>query len=851
MLWYNILNPRAWPGVNIKTGNNKIDGVYYNLLSSNHVSLAASGSMFLAANSGIQLISPSFVGASGIKCTRILAENYGKINNTGGIIPLYSGEDNGVIVKLDDNNVYSTNIITYDQESDELRFPSANDGSVLYTVPFFISQGSGINPTKKISSFDQLSLQPRSTDTEGAEINAAAITFSAKTFANSGLSIGPNNFLESYKGFILTHDGSGNVAQWKPATYLRENYDLSAPLEGLERIGINWIRYPRRPALLLNGKLYLYQIDRSWSAYPAFNSIAQIKKELGIGSDTLCVTKAVGEATVGYTKFAFVEKGASQQKIESVFDFDDRITQGTVVDPDAPTAGSTPCWIIDIAPEDPGGISDNSPGTNVSIFSVTKGAYFPMQIEPLSSGNIRLRTNSNSILSGVINSNDDGTLLDSPQVVNLGFKPSTLNNISIRPEVHTAFNMLGENIDFLIYGKENTPFNTYNNTKFELNENLIPGELTPIFKIDATIPNSIQGTPTGVIYSKFSDREKKNPIGWSFDYSGKVCIKTKDSYVLGSVASGTGFLQSHADVTISGHTYTTSLIAEDIYLKPIPNRENSEKYKRNALLTVDNTGKIISRMPRINPTVPGIPSGVAGVVNGFAGQGNLQHSIAWTAPENDGNSRIINYLIQASFNDGNNWLDISPTTTPLISLLRGFDTQTSATIEQVSQNVIFRVAAQNGVGIGEYSEATENTFVSNTGVPRSPLNFIAERNIDNIDLSDISLSWDASTSWGSSSPSGYLIEESSNDGFSWFSVAFVPHDEELSYNDTGLDGITNYLYRISARNTSNGISSYNYVYSTGLLLFDPDLEEEENRRQDELSNFDFNNILFTGICNIS
>lgn len=857
MLWYNILNPRNWPGVNIKTGNNKIDGVYYNLLSSNHVSLAASGSMFLAANSGIKLISPSFVDTSGIRAARILSENYGKINSTGGIIPLYSGANSGLMVKLDDNTISSTNIITYNQGTNSLRFPSAADGAVLYTVPQYTSNGSGIVSTKTISTFDGILLKPRSTDSAGAEIEPKTITLSAKTFANSGLSIGPNNFLDSYKGFILTHDGSGNAAQWKPATYLRENYNTSLAFEGLERLGINWIRYPRRPALVLNGKLYIYQTNRSWSPYPALNSLEKLKEELGVGPDTLCVTKAKGEATVGYTKFAFVDKAGAEQKIDSSFNFDSRLSTGTIVDPDAANEQESvaSCWIIDIAPEDPGGISDSSPGSNVLIFSVTKGAYFPMQIEPSANTNLKLRTSSTNNLSGLIEEKDDGTQLADPVPINLGFKPSTINNISIRPNIHTAFNMLGEDIDFIVYGKEYTPFNTYTN-KFQLSDNLVPTGLIPIFKIDAIVPNSVVGSPSGVKYTKFIDRQKTKPIGWDFDYSGKVCIKTNDPYELASIPSGSGggSLKSYADVTISGSTYSTSLIAEDIYLKPTPLANNKGKYVRNALLTIDGNGKIISRTPRVNPSLPDAPSGIAIDV-----YGNQACSISWNKPEKDGNSKILNYLVQISVNDGATWLDLPIENS--ITGIAGFDTQTSATVTPMDNftNAIFRVAAQNSVGIGEYSQPTENFYTNNINAPKIPINLNYSRNIDNETLSDITLSWgwNQSYSWGNgSSPSGFLIEESSFDGmnFSNFSgIVFVPYDissTEYSHNETGLNGKDNYLYRISAINSNSLISAYNYIYSTGLLMLDIDLEEEENKRTEELSNFDFGVIMFTGSCTI-
>jgi hypothetical protein len=865
MLWYNILNPKAWPGVSIRTGNNKIDGVYYNLLSSNHVSLAASGSMFLAANSGIKLISPSFVETSGFRANTILAENFGKINISGEVIPLYSGANSGLIFKQDDSTLVASDIITYDENSNTIRFPSATNGSLLYIEPSFINQGELVPASKKIASFDGIELKPADTVLVNDQIqisNPASITLSVKMSANSGISLGPNNNLNSYSGFILTHDGSGNVAQWKPATYLRENHNKDFAFEGLERIGINWIRYPKRPAILSNGKLYLYNNTRprSWSPYSAFSSVEQIIEELGSGTDTICVETTRGEIIVGYTKFAFVEKSTSQLIIEEDFgNLEDRIEVTTIVDPDNidPNENEAPCWAIDIAPENPGGIPDqtnNGGPTNVFVFSVTKGAYFPMQLEPDATESIRLRDFQGEVFTGSITKNDDGTLLSSPiEDIQLTFKPNTANNISTRPNIHTSFNMLGEDIDFLIYAKEKTPFNNYSNI-FDLNENFIPSGLTPTFKVDANIPNSIIGSPTGVIFSKFVDRNKTQPIGWSFDNSGKVCIKTSDAYILASIPSGESFLRSYADLTINGHTYTNSLIAEDIYLKPIPNKENTNKYKRNALLTVDDNGKIISRAPRVNPSVPSAPTAVTGVNNGFSGQGNQEHSIEWSPPSNDGRSTIVNYSIQLSYDDGNTWVGLPNQNN---TIFRGFLSQTAATIDQVPAPAIFRVAAQNSIGIGPYSEPT-SVFNSNNNVPKMPRSFIQERNIDNENQSDITLSWIPTTSWGSSAAKEYRIDESTDNGNNWYTIVTIPYDENLddpggalrTHNETGLDGITNYLYRIAAINVSGGFSSYNYVYSTGLVLIDPDLEEEENRRQDELSNFDFNNILFTGICSI-
>jgi len=871
MQWYRILGPRNWGGVPIRTGNNKIDAVYFNVLSSENVSLAASGTMFLAANSGIRLISPSFVQTSGLKANNILAENFGKINKLGETIPLYPGASGSVVFKKTDSDLISSDILKYNDEKEMLIFDKGTPGSPVYIVPSFVSRGETVPSFNQIESFPGIKFSPEETgfpDSEGNSqvINPAKMDISVYVAANSGINLGPNNDLESYKGYILTHDGSGNVAQWKPTVFLRENYDIELPFEGLERVGTSWIRFPKRPALLLGGKLHFYKLKPRWSPTGPYSSIQHIEKELGKGEDTLCLQTVKGEVLVGYAKFAFVEKGASEQVInESFQSLGSRIKDTTIIDPDAEPdeegkVGTAEARSIDIVPNNPNGLDDQGEGTNVFVFSVTKGAYLPMQLEPKATGYIVLDWEGanqsvapvNKALKEDIIFSDDGIKLDQKITVPLQFKPNTSNNISTRPDIYTSFNMLGENIDFLIYGKEYTYFNNYDNSKFDLNENYAPKGIVPVFKVDATIPDSIKGSPSGVIFEKFTDRAKVSPVGWEFDYSGRICIKSTDPYVLDSIPSGSKFLSSHADVTISGHTYSTSLIAEDIYLKPIPNRENTEKYKRNALLTVDSLGKIISRVPRINPIVPGSPKNVRGVMNGWSGIGNNQHSIEWDAPDNDGNAKIVNYIIQASLNNGDSWITL-PTTT--IKILRGqnnnnreFDSQLSATIDNIPVATLFRVAAQNTVGIGPYSEATESLFISNRSLPLLPQKFTATRVFENLESSEITFNWEPVTSWGSSPPSGYIIDESI-DGLTWYEIIEISYLENPEYLETGVD-VNNYLYRISSINSAGGRSAYNYIYSSGLILEETDLEEEEERKSDELSNFDFNNILFTGICTI-
>jgi len=828
MLWYNILNPRNWPGVAIKTGNNKLDGIYFNVLSSNQVSLAASGSMYLAANSGIKLISPSFVDASGIRAQTVLAENFGRINLSGQPIPLYSGQNSGLLYKLDNSNAAASSYLV-SVAGGPIGFPSGTVSSPLFVMD---------NPQKQINTYSAISL----TD-QKVEINKVIE-------ADMGISLGPNNDLDSYKGFILTHDGSGQVAKWQPATYLRENYDRDIHLSGLERVGVSWIRYPKRPALLRNKKLYIYTEDRWWSPYPAMDrGIDQIIEELGTGSDTLCIENAFGEVIVGYAKMAYVAKEPAQLDINREFIFENSIRPDVqITDPNPPppdeegNVSNEPvdCFELETAPDNPGdppiGLDGqgNPVDTNVFIFSVTKGGYLPMQMEPLATDSITYINNL-------------GQEVTTP----LTFKPSTLNNISIRPNIHTGFNMLGENIDFLIYSKTYIPYNNYSSV-YTLNENFIPQGLIPAFKVDANIPNAVSGSPTGVFFTRYLDREKTIPSGFNFDEVGKICINTSGAFPLASIVSGEGLLSTYADLTVSGNTYSTSLTAEAVYLRPKPSLDGTSNYIANALLTVDYDGKIISRTPRVNPVTPDAPINIRGAIgHNNAGLGNNEYSLQWDAPEDDGRSKIVNYLVQFSFNNGETWTNTQDDADESPAYLhKGLSDQTSATIKTIAgNNILFRVAAQNSVGIGEYSEATE-LLSPNNNVPTSPISVTGTRVFDG-DISAISLSWNTSAQLGVGVFSGYIIEESDDYGINWYyhnspsDNNFITINSETIY---GLNSIKDYLYRISAWNSS-GQGTYSYYYASGLTAYTVDPEEEEEKN-DVLSNWDFGVILFTGVCSL-
>lgn len=814
--WFTILGPKDWPGVSINTGNKKIDGQYFNVLGDKNVQLSASGNMWLVGGSGIQLISQGYVDASGLRSKNFLYQKMSKIDSSGNIVPSYPGSDGSLIYRSGDNDLAAIpgNKLIFNTGLNALTMPDQSYG------PLYISSGNFDNPdTHEVKTFPEIEYAP-SVTIDDVEI-PAVVTINALTKLTEGVQIAPN--FEGYKGNILTHMGKDQPAQWSPAVYLNAD-------------GVLWNRFSKRPIKIEDGRIIFYVNKPTWadasiSSTPLTQEI--LETEFGIGFDTIELVRNDTREVV-YVKFAAeVRYGVEQDSIDLVSPLSDLYSEVDFIDPDGQPDQTVQGLAIKICTPKPwaGGTSYLGNGY---AFSVTKGAYMDMQLG-------RTARDAYSCIQDTLPNSQ------------LKFKPSTLNSISIRPDIHTAFNMLGENIDFIVYGQRKTRYGNYDANIFGLDKHNIPSGMIPAFKVDANVPNAASGSPSsGVYFTKYLDREKINPSGWSYDTKAKISINTSGAYIISSLPTGTytvaditvtGYIYDYADLTVNRTTYSPNIITEDIYLRPVPSSDNSGKYITNALLTIDKNGKIISRVPKTNPTKPGKPYGII-LDPDSNGIGNGELSIKWNAPENDGNSLIINYILQFSTNNGDTWTDIQ---TPY-SVHRATPESTRATIKGLSAatQYKFRISAQNIIGIGDYSDASSG-MTPGSSVPKSPYNLVANRIFDSTIYSDIALSWDAGQN-GSSPILGYRIEESDDAGVSW-----------QNYNDTsnlitstyeviyGTESNINYHYRISAYN-SNGQSSYAYIYVSGNLISEEDPEITVQKENDLLSNWDFGSILFTGVC---
>lgn len=825
--WYTIFGPNSWPGVKISTGNKRVDGTYYNLLSNNNVQLSASGVMWLAAGHSIRMITPGYVDASGIRAHTLLFGETKRINEDGEIIPTYSGNIGSLVYKTSDHDLAGIpgNELIYDASLNKMTMP-AKDIGILYVGKGDIDEEAGESPTKELSSFNEVVPEPTRiilNDDGTSSTIPSKITFGTHAIFADGISIYPN--LDSYKGSVLTHMGSGEKAEWAAAPYLKAD-------------GVTWYRFPKRPVYFDNDRIIFYVDKPKWAQdWKDSPDIDKLTEEFGTGEDTVELI-TLKERIVTYVKLATtilygVSDVQTQEGPDLLSPLEQFFTTTTFMDPDNddPEAKPVPGIAVKICSPSPWANNTTSrTNENGYAFSVTKGGYLGMQLGPNATGPY------NCIQSDVTNSP-------------FKFKPSTLNNISIRPYINTGFNLLGEDIDFSVYGLYKTRYYNYEPDVFDLDDSQTPVGLVPAFRIDANIPNAASGTvESGVYYVKYLDRARLNPSGWSYDTKPKIMINTSGAYNIASLATGidTG-LSMYADLTVSGITYSNQIIADRIYFNPKPNEDNTSEYVANSLLTIDRSGKIISRIPRQNPTIPAAPSGLRLDPGHTNGLGNTEVSITWQQPY-DGRSTIVDYMIEFSTNDGSTWTAIPNN---LYSVDRASPITTSATIVGLSPltNYQLRVAAQNSVGVGDFSLPSDN-IVAGSEVPKRPSNLLADRVFDETLYSNVTLTWETPHT-GADSILGYLIEESVDGGATWqyynLPSALISQTYEFI---SGTESRLDYIYRVSAWN-SYGQSAFSYVYVQSNLIDEIDPEEaalEEERANDVLSNWDFGVVLFTGVC---
>ena len=196
---------------------------------------------------------------------------------------------------------------------------------------------------------------------------------------------------------------------------------------------------------------------------------------------------------------------------------------------------------------------------------------------------------------------------------------------------------------------------------------------------------------------------------------------------------------------------------------------------------VDPAGTQVFTITVTAPAVPDAPTGVVAV----AGEG--QASLSWTAPARDNGSAIVDYAVQFSKNGGQSWSNF----------VHAPSTETSITVTGLTNGTayLFRVAAVNGVGVGDYSAASNS--VMPIGKPEAPTNVTGTRGDG-----QVGLAWAAPASNGGAAITNYVVEYSSNyDAVTptWTTFSHAT-STATTIAVTGLANGTSYKFRVAAVN---------------------------------------------------
>ena len=145
--WYTILGPEDWDGVQLNTGNKRVDAKYFNIIGDKNTQLSASGIMWLAAGSGIRLMTPGPVDASGVRVHDMHSIRYHRIDYSGNIVPLYAGPIGAITYKVDEENIAGLpdDLLVYNTGLEELTMPSKSYGALHIT--------SGSNGERVVDSY--------------------------------------------------------------------------------------------------------------------------------------------------------------------------------------------------------------------------------------------------------------------------------------------------------------------------------------------------------------------------------------------------------------------------------------------------------------------------------------------------------------------------------------------------------------------------------------------------------------------------------------------------------------------------------------------------------------------------
>jgi len=192
--------------------------------------------------------------------------------------------------------------------------------------------------------------------------------------------------------------------------------------------------------------------------------------------------------------------------------------------------------------------------------------------------------------------------------------------------------------------------------------------------------------------------------------------------------------------------------------------------------------------------------------NPFVNVGYNTASIYWSSPSADGGTPITGYYVEYSVNNGTTWVRSS-----LLS-----STQRFLALSGLAGGVAhqFRIIAVNAVGNGTPSVVITKTPIA-PSAPSEP------RNLGGF-LSGTSafLSWSTPTSNGGSAITGYIVQQSTNNGSTWTTAATTT-SASRSVRIDGLAAGTSYAYRVLAVNAVGNSAPSNTVTLTPVVTGAP------------------------------
>ena len=170
----------------------------------------------------------------------------------------------------------------------------------------------------------------------------------------------------------------------------------------------------------------------------------------------------------------------------------------------------------------------------------------------------------------------------------------------------------------------------------------------------------------------------------------------------------------------------------------------------------------------------------------------------WDLPTTNGGAGIIDYKLEVT--SGTTWTTIVHSPSNSLSY--------TLTGVQKGKTYKVRVAAVTSIGPGDVSDVM--TFTADTTAPGTPTNLA----IGTVTKSSAVLTWTTPADTGGLAVSDYVVEVSSDNGYSWTAIDHAASNS-TKFTISKLLGMTTYLVRVSAKNAT-GVGEATYETFTTL-----------------------------------